>query len=211
MTNIGNETLTEVTVTDDQGVAVSCPKETLIPGEMMTCTATGVAEPGQYSNLGSVTGVGEEGVRVDDQDPSHYFGELPAIDIEKATNGEDADEPRGPFIIIGESVTWTYEVVNIGNVLLINIEVGDDQGVGVSCPQDMLAPDGSMTCSAIGTAVLGQYTDLGSVVGTSPSGQRVTDSDPSHYFGNQAPTAIGETDEPAQDTTFIYLPYLQMR
>lgn len=41
--NTGHVTLTNITVTDDQGVGVSCPKTKLNAGEKMTCTATGAA------------------------------------------------------------------------------------------------------------------------------------------------------------------------
>lgn len=43
----------------------------------MTCTANGVAEVGQYANVGSVVGTPSGGDDVTDSDPSHYFGEEP--------------------------------------------------------------------------------------------------------------------------------------
>ncbi|MCI0796814.1 MAG: hypothetical protein J4N99_08345, partial [Chloroflexi bacterium] len=47
VTNTGHVDLTGVTVTDDQGVAVTCPLTALAVGESMTCTATGTAVEGQ--------------------------------------------------------------------------------------------------------------------------------------------------------------------
>ncbi|MFW6195121.1 MAG: DUF7507 domain-containing protein, partial [Chloroflexota bacterium] len=73
--------------------------------------------------------------------------EEPAIDIEKATNGEDADEPTGPEIAVGDPVNWTYVVTNTGDVALTDVSVTDDQGVAVNCPQDTLAVGESMTCA----------------------------------------------------------------
>jgi uncharacterized repeat protein (TIGR01451 family) len=55
-------------------VAVNCPKTTLAVGESMTCTGTGIAQAGQYANIGSVSGLPPTGARVTDDDPSHYFG-----------------------------------------------------------------------------------------------------------------------------------------
>lgn len=194
VTNVGDQDLVNVTVTDDQGVTVTCPQTTLAVGASMTCTATGTAVAGQYANIGSVVGtpVGG-GNQVTDSDPSHYFGLLlnPAIDIEKATNGEDADLPTGPQIPVGGTVNWTYVVTNIGNQDLANVTVTDDQGVTVTCPQTTLAVGASMTCTATGTAIEGQYANIGSVVGTPVGGgNQVTDNDPSHYFG-YIPAAVG--------------------
>lgn len=106
----------------------------------------------------------------------------PAIAIEKATNGEDADTPTGPMIAVGDPVNWTYVVTNTGDVALTDIVVTDDQGVIVTCPQTTLAVDASMECTAAGVAAAGQYANLGSVAGYYED-VLVSDTDPSHYFG----------------------------
>jgi len=109
---------------------------------------------------------------------------LAAIDIEKATNGDDADLPTGPQLLVGETVTWTYVVTNTGDVVLNNIMVTDDQIGSISCPFTTLPPAGTMTCTTTGIAVAGQYANLATVVGTPESGTpTVTDEDPSHYIG----------------------------
>ena len=185
VTNDGNVLLVDVTVTDDRGVKVNCPKYELDVSETMTCVGNpGIAQAGQYANMGFVNGTPPSGPDVNDDDPSHYYGSLPNIDIEKATNGEDADTPAGPIIDIGEEVIWTYVVVNTGNVALRNVAVTDDQGADRLLPQDTLAVDETMTCTASGIAVEGQYANIGSVSGFSPTEEEVTDSDPSHYYGS---------------------------
>ncbi len=211
VTNTGNVALTNVIVSDDQGVAVSCPQDTLEIAEFMTCSAAGIATPGQYANIGSVTGTPPAGLpNVTDSDPSHYFGSQPIIDIEKATNGEDADTPTGPYIPVGDAVNWTYVVTNTGNVPLTNVIVGDDQGVAVSCPQDTLAVAESMTCTAAGIATPGQYANIGDVAGTPPVGPPVADSDPSHYFG-ESPAMDIEKSSPTSSLSapglveYVYL------
>jgi hypothetical protein len=188
VTNTNGTVLTNVVVTDDKGVTVSCPKTTLAVGEEMTCTANGTAEAGQYANIGTVVGTPPVGSNVTDTDPSHYFGVAPSIDIEKATNGEDADAPTGPSIPVGDSVVWTYVVENTGNVDLSNVVVTDDKLGAINCPKTTLAVGESMTCTANGTAMAGQYSNLGTVVGTPPVGPNVTDSDPSHYYGEEMVT-----------------------
>jgi hypothetical protein len=85
VTNTGDETLTDVTVTDDQGVVVTCPETTLAPfgqqGDSMICTGTGTAELGQYANIADVVGTPPDGPDVTDSDPSHYYAEPPMVDI----------------------------------------------------------------------------------------------------------------------------------
>jgi uncharacterized repeat protein (TIGR01451 family) len=114
----------------------------------------------------------------------YVSGSAPAIDIEKFTNGRDADGPPGPLIAVGQPVEWVYEVANTGNVTLTAVTVEDDQpGVTPACPSDVLGPDDVMFCSAAGVAVEGQYANTGTAMGTPPLPTQVSDSDPSHYLG----------------------------
>jgi uncharacterized repeat protein (TIGR01451 family) len=182
--NTGNVPLTNVTVTDDQGVTVSCPKDTLAVGESMTCTASGTAQAGQYTNVGTVTGTPPTGPDVTDSNPDNYFGSAPAIDIVKLTNGTDNDTAPGVLVEAGSTVTWTYVVTNTGNVPLTNVTVTDDKVGAVACPKDALAVGESMTCTKTGAAQAGQYTNVGTVTGTPPLGNNVTDSNPDNYFGS---------------------------
>ena len=90
VTNTGNVKLTGVTVTDDQGVTVTCPKTTLNPGDSMTCTAGGTARAGQYTNIGKVIGTPPgELPRVSATDPANYFGDgtPPAITVTGVESG----------------------------------------------------------------------------------------------------------------------------
>nr|MDJ0841702.1 hypothetical protein [Acidobacteriota bacterium] len=74
VSNLDDDPIYDILVTDDQGVQVDCPKDSLQPGESMTCTASARAEACQYANLGMVTGVNENGTVFRDEDPSHYYG-----------------------------------------------------------------------------------------------------------------------------------------
>jgi hypothetical protein len=183
--NTGEVELTDVGVTDDQGVTVVCPATTLPAGESMTCTGRGTAVEGQYANMGTVTATDPEGGRPTASDPSHYFGTTggAAIDLEKATNGEDADKAPGPTIPVGAPVVWDYVVRNTGPLDLFDVLVTDDQKVLVSCPTSTLLVGESMTCTASGVAVEGQYANLGTAIATDVDGNPVQDEDMSHYFG----------------------------
>lgn len=190
VTNVGNSKLTNVAVTDDKGVAVSCPKTVLEAGEAMTCTGSGTAKRGQYANVGTAAGKPPVGPMVTDQDPSHYLGQTPVIAVKKYTNGEDADTPPGPGILVGSAVSWTYVVTNSGDMELTDVQVTDDSGATVSCPKTVLAVGEEMTCTAGGMAVAGQYANLGTASGLPPQGAAVSASDPSHYFGHHPMVAI---------------------
>ena len=107
----------------------------------------------------------------------------PSIDIEKATNGQDADAQTGPPLTVGDAVTFSYVVTNTGNVALTGVTVSDDVLGAITCPQSTLAPGESMTCAATATVAEGQYANVGTATGTPPVGGDVTDSDPSHHLG----------------------------
>jgi hypothetical protein len=191
VTNTGNVELTGVTVSDDILGAITCPQSSLVPDEAMTCTASGGADPGQYQNQGMVTGTPPVGPDVSDSDTSHYFGADPAIDLEKHTNGQDADEAPGPYILAGEALIWTYTVTNTGNVTLTDVTVNDDVLGAIPCPKDELLPQEAMTCTFGGTASAGGYSNLGTASGTPPGGLAdVSDEDPSHYYGVQAAVVL---------------------
>ena len=190
VTNTGDQTVTNISVTDDVLGPITCPLDTLGPGESMTCEANGIAVPGQYENLGTVNGDSDDGP-VSDEDPSHYFGVIEELDLEKHTNGADADVPDtliSNYVSVGQNVLWEYIVTNNSNVTVTDIVVTDLPDFGgdpipvVSCPSTTLAPGASMTCTASGVARSGLYTNEATVTGETPVGG-VTDDDTSHYFG----------------------------
>ena len=111
-----------------------------------------------------------------------------AIDVEKLVNGKDADLPPGPSIDLGQPVAWTYMVTNTGAVALSQVSVTDDRGVAVSCPKTVLEPGESMTCTGSGTAIAGQYANLGTATARTPCTATVSASDPAHYFGQAVGT-----------------------
>ncbi len=201
VTNNGQVALSGIQVSDDNGTPgdtgddfdVTCPQTDLAVTESMTCTpVTGTATLGQYANIATVVDNQGDGSTVTDEDPSHYLGVeepplVPSIDIEKATNGVDADNPTGPTLTVGDPVTWTYVVTNNGDVDLTNVKVTDDE-LGDICVIGDLASGASDTCTATGTAVLGQYANIGDASGEYAQGETtVSDTDPSHYWGVVAP------------------------
>jgi plastocyanin len=200
VSNTGNVALSDVTITDDNGTPTNpadditvCTIASLGAGSDQTCTRSGTAAVGQYANLGSVAGTPPVGPDVSASDPSHYFGASPGISLQKRTNDQDADSAPGPYILIGEPVSWEYQVSNTGNVELSAVTVTDDNGTPTNPADDItvctiasLGAGSDQTCSRSGTAAAGQYANLGSISGTPPVGPDVSDSDPSHYYGATA-------------------------
>ncbi|MBP7110379.1 MAG: hypothetical protein KBB09_02255, partial [Firmicutes bacterium] len=132
-------------------------------------------------------------------------GKQPSIDIEKWTNGDDADSAPGPEISVGDLVTWTYMVTNTGSSTLENIQVTDDKGL---VPQYLSGDDNrdnimqvgeKWTYQATGTATEGQYRNVGTVTGKYKS-KVVTDSDSAFYLGGAHPSIDIEKATNGQDS-----------
>jgi len=190
ITNTGDANLSSIALNDNpEGAITSCPETTLAVGESMICTHTGTATTGQYENNATVTGMTPTGAPVSDSDLSHYYAEAPSIDVEKYTNGENADVAPGPEVAIGSTVNWTYVITNTGDVNLSNITLIDDPVQTITCPKDWLAAGENMTCDANSTAIDGQYENNATVTGTTATRTQalVSDSDLSHYYGGVCP------------------------
>ncbi|WP_135609308.1 hypothetical protein [Methanococcoides sp. AM1] len=190
--NTGNVNLTDPVVLDNRtsvGGLISGDDGDGVfePGEVWVYNASDIAIAGQYVNLGNVTAYYED-EKVYDEDLSHYFGVNASIDIEKFTDGYDADEPIGPYLLVGYPVEWTYNVTNTGNVnLVINVQDNDSS---VSPELYLRGGDGDnyfepgevWVYNASGTVIVGQYCNIGNVTG-SYGEFLATDEDPSYYFG----------------------------
>jgi len=140
---------------------------------------------------------------------------IATVDIEKSTNGKDSDFAPGTFIAFFNGteapVDWEYVVTNTGNVDLVNVVVTDDQE-GEVCVIPSLAVGETTSCNLSGIAQMGQYTNLSTVEGQpvdpnsgEPSGDTVTDEDPSNYFGvafNIEKTADKDTICAGEEVTY---------
>ncbi len=123
----------------------------------------------------------------------------PQIDVEKFTNGNQADLPTDndvPIIAPGSPVNRTYQVTNTGTVPITTVTLVDDrigtitnitnQGNGDA----VLDPAEVWTYQATGTAITGFYGNRGTVIGRSAAGLEGTDSDTSNYRGASASIGI---------------------
>ncbi|MEW6571557.1 MAG: hypothetical protein AB1390_10360 [Nitrospirota bacterium] len=93
VTNTGDTDLTNIIVTDDQGISVKCPSTSLKAGDSMICEGEGIATEGQYENIGIVEAVDPGGNRVTDEDAGYYFG----VNVDSDGDGiyDDADQCLG--------------------------------------------------------------------------------------------------------------------
>ncbi|HET9227712.1 MAG TPA: hypothetical protein VFR31_13650 [Thermoanaerobaculia bacterium] len=155
VTNTGEVELTGIVVEDDDpSLTVSCPKDTLAPGESMTCTASGKAKACQYTNLGSVSGLTASGKTANDSDRSHYFGEDgSSLSVAVLLNGQNAESSPGQLVDVDSTLNWAFRVTNTGSTALNNVKAA-----GAVCPKGQLAAGESMDCTATGKALSGQHS-----------------------------------------------------
>jgi len=106
------------------------------------------------------------------------------VAIQKYTNEYDADEGTGPLIAVGSTVTWKYVVKNTGNTKIDNVVVTDNIE-GAICSGFALEAGETKVCTKTGVATEGQYENIATVEATTIKGDKLTDSDPSHYYGNK--------------------------
>ena len=172
------------------------------PGEVWTYTTTGTAVVGNYVNVANVQGTASDGTTVvNDADPSRYVGvqNNPAIDIEKATNNQDADiAGTGPVVEVGDTVTFTYVVTNTGDVPLQNVVVTDDNGTTGDSTDDFSPTFVGGDADSDNQLDLTENLDVHGDQGQRPSasninigqvnaederGEQVNDTDPSNHTG----------------------------
>jgi uncharacterized repeat protein (TIGR01451 family) len=162
VTNTGNVTLFDITVTDDKA-SVTCPDTStgLAPNAAITCTAS---YPITQADLdaGSVTNTAyaQAGNTTSDPDSETVTAQkLPALWIDKTASPIT-------YSAVGEVIAYSYVVTNTGNVTLYGITVLDDRAT-VTCPDTStgLAPNAAITCTATSTITQSDL-DAGSVVNT---------------------------------------------
>ncbi|WP_189611457.1 FlgD immunoglobulin-like domain containing protein [Saccharospirillum salsuginis] len=200
VTNTGKATLQQVDVFDRTPdpdhwfgrVEHICRIDKLKQGDTQSCTRTGVAQVGQYENTGIALARGNRWWhRARDADPSHYLGTLgnPSIELEKSTEGQDADAAPGPELTVGEPVEWTFTVHITGDVDLTELVITDErvlpsQGDPIDvCEIDTLTVGESRSCRITDEVSEGQYKNLGRVSAHGLGDSTVEDDDPSHYLG----------------------------
>ncbi|MBK9255216.1 MAG: DUF11 domain-containing protein [Saprospiraceae bacterium] len=201
VTNTGNVTLTNVTVTDPLVTVSGSPIASLAPGQSnsvaytatKTLTQTDINN-GTFTNVATVTGTPPSGPNVTDTDnDTQNFIQTPTVDIVKTGTYVD-NAPLGIYNA-GDQITYSFTVTNTGNVTLTNVTVTDPLVTVSGSPIASLAPGQSNSVAYTATKTLtqtdinnGTFTNVATVTGTPPSGPNVTDTDNDTQNFIQTPT-----------------------
>jgi uncharacterized repeat protein (TIGR01451 family) len=105
------------------------------------------------------------------------------LDLAKYTNDQVVNEPPGPNLVVGQEVTWTYEVTNTSNVSLNDVVLLDDPEGNIICPAQTLDPSASMRCEKTGIVGEGGYHNT--AIATGKFAERAVQSPQaeSFYYG----------------------------
>jgi len=179
VTNTGDVTLRDVTVTDDQLAEFLANLGDLEPDESAVATTSAPISV-DTTNVATAEGdVREEFPvpgsdlpfvlqdTVSDTDDAFVDVVNPAIDVEKSADAE--------FVIVGETVTYTYVVTNIGDVDLFNVVIDDDK-LGIIDTLDSLLVGESVTRTA-STPLTLPTTNTVTATGTDRYQHEVSDED----------------------------------
>ena len=196
VTNTGNVSVQNVTVADQQiapaGALTSgptCPPGSLLPGISVICTATytvtqadldaGSINDTATAHADSPTGPLESPQR----SASVPVDVATSIGIDKRADAQAIDH-------VGQVVTYWFDVTNTGQVTLHDVAVLDQQTAPagpldgpVTCPEAILGPGDSTTCTATYTVTQadidnGRLDDTARASGVPPSGGEAVQSEP---------------------------------
>ncbi|BBH67491.1 hypothetical protein ACTI_41760 [Actinoplanes sp. OR16] len=182
--NPGTLTMRDIAVQDSRFGAAGCPYDTLAPGGTMTCTtlASYRVTDADVTTGADIRNQVEVTARAGGQD--HRFGPVelavpvlvaaPALWVRTTVTVSPAAHHGA--VEAGDTIDYTYEVINSGNRPMSGIAVSTTRVGPVTCPGSRLPVRGSMTCTAGGYRVAQSDVDAGvpvvdeiSVVGESLS------------------------------------------
>ncbi len=209
VTNTGVLPLSSISVSDATAGSITCPGPTLATGASETCTADHVhtvtaadEAAGSFTNTATASGVPPGTTLPTSSPPSSTTtpteSPQPLVSIIKTGVASDG---FGSPLRVGETISYTYLVTNIGNVVLTSVAVDDPTLGSVTCPTPAppgIGIGGSITCTAdsvyvvtAGDVARGFVTDTATATGEGGTGGTSPPSDPS--------TEIVQTEPPAPE------------
>lgn len=198
VTNTGNVTLSNITLTDSLYSLTATPPTKLPPNaSYLYFLGPLTAEIGQHTNTANATGTFCN-TKYSDTDDANYNGAQvtsPAITVIKFVSADnatwvDANTPPGLQLPVGGNVYYKYVVINVGNVVLSNLSLTDNLYSLSVIPPASLAVNQSFTYYyGPVTALIGQHTNTATATGQYEN-QNYTDTDNANYFGCDPSIAV---------------------
>jgi uncharacterized repeat protein (TIGR01451 family) len=188
ITNTGNVTLNDVTLSDPNTTIGTCspslPAASLAPGATIVCDAVHVItqtdlDAGSIVTVASTTGSDPSGAPITATTP----GTVAAAQTKALGGTITASAPT--FNTLGETVTYAIAFTNNGNVTLADVTVTDPNVVFGTCtpalPVSSLAPAATISCVATHAVTqadldAGSMSSTATATGTDPNGVVVTGS-----------------------------------
>ncbi|WP_051191688.1 DUF7507 domain-containing protein [Microbacterium luticocti] len=207
VSNTGTATVHGISIRDDSFTghgtlpAASCPQTTLAPGDDVTCTSVYTitqddVDAGGIVNTATAHGTDpRDGDVVSNESTVTLSGERsPALSLVKSASPTTVDAA-------GDTVTYTFRVLNTGNVTLTDAAVSEVSFTGsgqlsqIACPSGIarLAPGAGVDCTATYTVTqadidAGEVRNTATATATDPAGDDVDAEPASARVGvNQAP------------------------
>ncbi|WP_162616473.1 DUF7507 domain-containing protein [Xylanimonas allomyrinae] len=172
VTNTGQEPIQDLELVDDRADGIVCESLTLGPAgkanSSVTCTGTHTVTPEEatnsteFTNTARAKGIADPSGDIESNDDSvtvPLIAPSPKLELKKNARLNDAN--GNGLGDVGETVTYTFEVTNRGNVTLAPVTITDEMlGLtGQECVST-LAPGVTASCATSGTYTITQ-DDLG--------------------------------------------------
>jgi hypothetical protein len=190
VSNVGDEPLSNVTVTDDRHGAIDCPASVVAAGATMVCSVDEMMRLSRVETWATVTAEASSGA-VTDSERLYYhvkpFGREDQLLLEVTIDGHDADTAPGPTFEVGRTVTIRYLVTNNSN----SANQWSAQVFDPRVPADRITCQGgptlnhyaSMVCTATIRIEQGAWSNQVTATSFSTNGVRLDASDRLHYTG----------------------------
>jgi len=181
VTNTGQVTTDNLTLSDDKLGDISLDKTTLLPGETATSTGSYTHDvvvndfPGPVTNTATTTGTDPLGNTVNDNATTEVTlnAYLASIEVTK----DATPNPASPH----EIITYTYVITNTGNVTIDNLALEDDMLGSIDLnTSTSLDPGESIAATATYPVTIddlpGPIVNIATARGTDPLSNVVTDN-----------------------------------
>jgi uncharacterized repeat protein (TIGR01451 family) len=179
VTNRGNVTLANVTVSDPLVSGLTCLANKLAPKASTTCSGSHAVtqadiDAGKITNTAQVAATQPNGTPITPVNSNTVI--VPAVQTPKLTIDKSSTTPS--FAASGESIDYTFVITNTGNVTMTAVSINDPLVAALSCPTTTLAPGASVTCHGAHQVSQtdmdgGKVVNVASVSATPPSGTPV--------------------------------------